>query len=114
MNGVVTGERSLLDYQGLVPDALLTQLRVLGRGLEERGIVHVNATAEGGGVSELLKASVPLMRDVGADATWHVPEADISFFGITKSIHNYVQGSEGGLSNEEFEHYLACNREAAR
>ena len=32
-------------------------------------MLHVSATAFGGGVSEILYTLVPLMRDVGLDAT---------------------------------------------
>ena len=35
---------------------------------------------------------VPLMRDVGLDAHWHVILGREEFFNVTKLMHNSLQG----------------------
>ena len=51
---------------------LIEQIRELAEPLEGKRVLHVSATAFGGGVSEILYTIVPLMRDVGLDAHWQV------------------------------------------
>jgi trehalose synthase len=68
-----------------------------------RRIWHVNSTAQGGGVAEMLRALLPYARDAGVDTRWLVlPEAD-GFFAVTKRLHNRLHGAngdEGALDDE--------------
>jgi trehalose synthase len=57
-------------------------------------VLHLNATAYGGGVAELLATHVPLLRSVGVDADWQVMQGSDQFFGVTKSVHNALQGAD--------------------
>ena len=50
--------------------------------------MHVNATPAGGGVAEILKSLVPLMRGLGIDAEWYAIEPDESFFRVSKALHH--------------------------
>ncbi len=58
-------------------------------------LVHLNATATGGGVAEILHSLVPLLTSLGIDARWYVLPPDDAFFGVTKQIHNWLQGAPG-------------------
>jgi trehalose synthase len=61
----------------------------------ERRIWHVNSTAQGGGVAEMLHALLPYVRGADVDTRWVVlPETD-GFFAVTKRIHNRLHGHEG-------------------
>jgi NAD(P)-dependent dehydrogenase (short-subunit alcohol dehydrogenase family) len=58
---------------------LCDQIARLGRALSGARVLHVNATAFGGGVAEILGTLVPLMNDVGLQADWQVidgPDGD--------------------------------------
>ena len=57
-------------------------------------MLHLNATAYGGGVAELLATHVALLRDVGIDAEWHVIHGSDEFFAVTKTVHNALQGAD--------------------
>ena len=57
-------------------------------------VLHVNATAYGGGVAELLATHVPLLRSVGIDADWQVMHGSDEFFAVTKAVHNGLQGAD--------------------
>ena len=74
----------------------------------ERRLWHVNATAEGGGVAELLGSTLGYLPGDGIETHWLVIEADARFFDITKRIHNRLHGDlgDGGpLDDAERRHY---------
>jgi trehalose synthase len=76
-----------------------------------RTIWHVNSTARGGGVAEMLIALLPYAHGAGVDARWAVIKGDKAFFKVTKRIHNLLHGSEGDggpLGDEEREAYEAA------
>lgn len=57
-------------------------------------MLHLSATPYGGGVAELLATHVPLLRSVGVDADWQVIHGSDEFFGVTKNVHNALQGAD--------------------
>ncbi|MBI5240257.1 MAG: glycosyl transferase family 1, partial [Elusimicrobia bacterium] len=62
----------LEEYRSLVGEDTLEELRMLARHLEGRSVLHVNSTAVGGGVAEILNRMVPLMQELGIAARWEV------------------------------------------
>lgn len=62
---------------------------------EGRVFWHVNSTARGGGVAEILRAVLPYLRGSGINARWLVIAGTPEFFRITKRLHHAVHGSEG-------------------
>jgi trehalose synthase len=90
---------SLDDYAAvgqLAPavDALRDAAETFVPRLDGRTVWHVNSTAQGGGVAELLPPQIKLMRDLGVDARWLVMETNRpEFFALTKRIHNMIHGA---------------------
>lgn len=84
--------KRLREYAPLVNKKVIGDIEALGSLLRGRRIVEVNSTAEGGGVSEILKSYIPLLRDLGIESSWRVLMPDTKFFKITKTIHNCLQG----------------------
>ena len=80
---VALGERSLADYTHLVGRSLIEEIRELAKPLAGKRVLHVSATAFGGGVSEILYTIVPLMNDVGLDCHWQVIMGREEFFNAT-------------------------------
>jgi len=111
---VDVGVESLDAYSPFVAREKLEEIREMARQLRGARILHLNATPYGGGVSELLRSQVPLLRDLGLHADWKVIFGDEEFFSITKSFHNALQGGELTLNEEVKEVYLDCNRRNAR
>jgi trehalose synthase len=71
---------------------------LIARGQElfaGRAVWHVNSTARGGGVAELLQSLLAYARGGGVDTRWAVIEGSADFFRITKRIHNRLHGSAG-------------------
>ena len=110
---VAVGRWSLDAYRSIVPDPILEELREHARTMRGASILHINATAYGGGVSELLRSSVPLLRDLGLEVDWKVIAGSPDFFRATKALHNGLQGSPRTLSDSEKSAYLQCARENA-
>jgi trehalose synthase len=110
---VAVGRWSLDAYRGIVPEHILEELREHARALRGARILQVNATAYGGGVSELLRSCVPLMRDLGLHADWKVISGSQDFFRATKALHNGLQGAPQTLSDDDRAAYLDCARENA-
>jgi len=109
---VALGSKSLGDYTHLAGRGVVDEIRQLADGLEGKRILHVSATAFGGGVSEILYTLVPLMRDVGLDCHWQVIMGREEFFNATKLLHNSLQGDPNTLSPTEwelFDHYNEMN-----
>src|ERR1039458_209954 len=110
---VTVGRWSLDAYDGIAPEAIMLELREHARALKGARILNVNATSYGGGVSELLRSSVPLLRDLGLTVDWKVIGGDEDFFHATKTLHNALQGAPRGLSDAEQAAYRQCIQENA-
>src|SRR5919199_3079199 len=73
-----------------------------------RAVWHVNSTARGGGVAELLQSLLAYARGGGVDTRWVGVGGNPDFFQITKRIHNRLHGSDGdggALGDAEHEIY---------
>ncbi len=110
---VAVGRWPLDAYRGIVPEHILEELHVHARALKGARILHINATAYGGGVSELLRSSVPLLLDLGLTVDWEVITGRQDFFRATKALHNGLQGAPQALSEAEQTAYLDCTQENA-
>ncbi|SDC20957.1 glycosyltransferase [Natrinema hispanicum] len=92
--------RSIDAYAAVTERDRLERLRSVAEALSDVRILHVNSTATGGGVAELLRSIVPVCNDLGIDTDWLVMDAGDDFFEVTKAIHNGLQGSGEPLTDE--------------
>lgn len=60
-----------------------------------RIVWHVNSTARGGGVAEMLHSLLAYGRGAGADLRWLTISGNPEFFRVTKRLHNLLHGSLG-------------------
>jgi trehalose synthase len=82
----VLGDR----YRELEPDIARAQEELRGRV-----VFHVNSTARGGGVAEMLRSHLAYVRGAGVDVRWDVIGGDADFFVVTKRIHNHLHEATG-------------------
>src|SRR5213083_3599549 len=109
---VNVGHKSLADYASLASRGLMSEIRRLAEPLQGKRVVHVSATAFGGGVAEINYTLVPLMADAGLEVEWRIIRGAEDFFGVTKTIHNALQGDPRSLTADEqeiFRRYNALN-----
>jgi trehalose synthase len=107
---VNVGTKLLTDYATIASRGLMDQIRSLAEPLAGKRVLHLSATAFGGGVAEILYTLVPLMQDAGLDSEWRVIHGQDEFFDVTKTIHNALQGDPTGLSDEQRETFRRYNR----
>jgi len=106
-------ERKLENYEKIAVEETIYNIKHMAEKLKDLTVVHVNSTAFGGGVAEILSSMIPLMNSIGLKAEWEVIEAPSEFFNITKLFHHGVQGMEVKLTDEMKEFYLKINKENA-
>jgi trehalose synthase len=99
---VAVPSKSLADYVHICGRELIAEIWELAEPLKGSRVVHVSATAFGGGVSEILYTLAPLMRDVGLDCEWQVIYGREEFFHATKLMHNALQGAPQDLDDEQW------------
>ncbi len=92
LEAVPVPERRLASYSKVAGEEDLNYLRRASEPLRGARLLHVNSTAYGGGVAELLVTQVALLRDLGLEAEWRVVGGSPFFFQTTKTIHNALQG----------------------
>ena len=91
----------------------MNEIQRLAEPLQGKRVVHISATAFGGGVAEINYTLVPLMADAGLDVEWRIIHGEDEFFNVTKAIHNGLQGAERPLTEEEQAIFARFNRENA-
>ena len=101
-------------YAPLVGEERVVEIVRAARPLLGLRVLHISSTFHGGGVAGMLRTLIPLMCDVGLDADWSLLYGTPELFGITKSLHNALQGEGIQLSEEDFELYLNINAFFAR
>ncbi|HYM15682.1 MAG TPA: glycosyltransferase [Dehalococcoidia bacterium] len=92
LGSVPTAPKTLDAYRPVIGDERTEEIRALAARLRGARVLHVNATAFGGGVAEILATLVPLMNDLGLVADWQVIRGADEFFNVTKAMHNSMQG----------------------
>ncbi len=102
--------RSIEEFRGIVRDEVLDELVADSKPLAGARVLHVNATAYGGGVAEILSWLVPLKRDLGFTVDWKVLTGTDAFFTVTKAMHNALQGKEHRWTADEVATWVDQNR----
>ena len=101
-------------YLPLLSPQLVNDLTALAQEVGHLRFVHLNSTAVGGGVAEILQSLVPFMNALGVETERVVINPPPEFFQATKHIHNLLQGAEGSLSPEESETYYQAIQDVAQ
>jgi trehalose synthase len=102
------------DYVSIAGQNTIDELYLLAGQLKGKTIQHINSTAVGGGVAEILNRMVPLLKQLGVDVRWDVIKGDEKFFAITKGIHNALHGTAAQLSREDLRFFIEVNQANAQ
>ncbi len=114
LEAVDVGIQHIECYEASAGVEAVAQLKALAAPLRGARVLHVNATPYGGGVAEILRSEIPLLRDLGLVADWKLITGDAAFFSVTKAIHNGLQGARRDLTTAEQETYLTYATRNAR
>jgi len=99
----------LQEYAQIAGQDVVDHLRQLAQTLQGKRVVHVNSTRVGGGVAEMLYKMVPLMRELGLDASWEVIGGKPEFYQCTKAFHNALQGDRIFIPEQLLRSYEETN-----
>lgn len=105
--------KKLTAYRRIVGDAVIGEIYHKAKPLYGRKIIHVNSTAIGGGVAEILSSLAPLMNNIGLEADWRILHGNADLFEITKKFHNALQGDNLHFSEIKKRVYLQANEDFA-
>lgn len=110
LGSVPTTPKSFEEYRAVIGDERSDEILELAALLRGARVLHVNATAFGGGVAEILGTLIPLMNDIGLHAEWQVIKGADEFFNVTKAMHNSLQGMYYDWTPEARGTWLEYNR----
>lgn len=94
-------------YAPIVGPQVLNEIRQVARALEGRSVVHVNSTAVGGGVAEILMNMIPMLIELGVPSRWDVLKGGDRFFAFTKRVHNGLHGRPEEVTAADLESWEA-------
>lgn len=98
METAPTAARTFTSYEHLLDDETRRTVRERAAAVDDLRVLHVNTTASGGGVAEMLGSLVALSNDLGVDTDWQVMTAPDAFYDVTKVVHNGLQGDGDPLT----------------
>jgi len=105
---------NLHDYTEIVGKEIIDGLFIIAEKLKGKMMQHVNSTAVGGGVAEILTRIIPLLKQLDVDTRWDVIKGDEKFFSITKAFHNALHGVKVEFKKNDFEYFLEVNHNNAK
>ena len=97
----------LQELQELLGSETIDELRVLADRAGRYSLQNVNSTPVGGGVAEILTKMIPLLKELGVNATWDVIKGDQKFFNVTKAFHNALHGTPETITEDMLEAFRA-------
>ena len=86
-------------YRNIAPRGTLELLLRLAERLRGRRFVHVNTSRFGGGSAELLNRIVPMLQDLGIDASWEVIVGTPDFYSAVGRLERGLAGIESTVSD---------------
>lgn len=97
----------LASYLPIIGDEKMERLYKAAQKISGLRLLELNATAQGGGVAEMLFSVVPFLNSLGIDTEWKVIHGTKEYFECTKNMHNLLQGMEGTFTDEMEQTYLS-------
>ena len=92
-------------YRNIAPRGTLELLLRLAERLRGRRFVHVNTSRFGGGSAELLNRIVPMLQDLGIDASWEVIVGTPDFYSAVGRLERGLAGIESTASEATLRAY---------
>src|SRR5260221_13071843 len=86
----------LEQYKDFVGENTLASIYRAASELSGVQVLHINTTAEGGGVAELLRSLLPLMEELGIAHSWKVIPLDENSNLLAARLADLLQGIEHG------------------
>jgi trehalose synthase len=102
------------DYRRVAAPGAVDMILRLAERVRGRRFLHVSGGRFGGGAPEILRAAVPLLVDLGTDASWEITGGDPGFYTTAGALRAALEGTERVLTDEALDHYVEMNRVNAK
>ncbi|MFC2017649.1 glycosyltransferase [Chloroflexota bacterium] len=93
-------------YVSIVGEERMERLQKVAQRLKGLKLLELNASAQGGGVAEMLFSSVPFLNALGIESEWKIISGNKEYFECTKNLHNLLQGRKGIFTPEMEQCYI--------
>lgn len=93
------------DYEQYIGARAVDRIAKKADRLKGLHAVNINSTYYGGGVAEMLSSKTLLFNSLGIKTGWRVMQGSPDFFGITKKMHNALQGGDINLTDMKMHIY---------
>jgi len=101
-------------YVPILGEERMERLQKIAQRVKGLKMLTLNATAQGGGVAEMLYSAIPFLNMLGVETEWKIICGTREYFEATKELHNLLQGKAGSFSQERRQTYLCTLEECAR
>lgn len=98
------------EYIPIVGQSIIDDLRLIAEKLKGKVVQHINSTAVGGGVAEILNRMVPLLKELGVDTRWDIMRGGEQFFEVTKKFHNALHGRDEEINRQDFDIFMQTSQ----
>ncbi|HEY3066619.1 MAG TPA: glycosyltransferase [Methylomirabilota bacterium] len=98
------------DYRRVAPPGVVDIILKLSERVHGRRLLFLSGGRFGAGPAEMLRPLVPLISDLGAEATWEITGGDPGFYGTTEALRAALEGAERVLPDQALDHYVEMNR----
>lgn len=102
--------RRLDDYRQVAPPGAAEIITKLAERVQGRRFIHVTSGRFGGGIADTLRASIPLLGDLGVETRWEITGGDPAFYVTARALRAALGGAERVLADEALSHYVEMNR----
>lgn len=106
--------QELEQYRDVAPKGTIELLHRLSELVEGKRFLHVNAVRYGGGIAEILRRLVPVMKALGIDARWEVIAGTQEFSDVTNRMADGLQGRPEIITDEMYQTYLGVTARNAK
>lgn len=100
-------------YTPIVGEEKIERLQRVAQRFKRTKILELNATAQGGGVAEMLYSAVPFLDQLGIEGEWKIIKGNREYFACTKDLHNLLQGKKGLFTAEMKQCYFSTLEQSA-
>ncbi len=106
--------QELEQYRDVAPKGSIELLHRLSELVEGKRFLHINAVRYGGGIAEILRRLVPVMKAMGINARWEVIAGTQEFSDVTRRIADGLQGRPETITDEMYQTYLSVTARNAK
>ena len=96
------------DYRRVAGPGAVDLILRLTEQVQGRRFLHVTG-GRLGGTTEMVRAAVPILNDLGIDTRWEVTGGDSAYYATARTLQAALEGAERVLSEEGLARWVDMN-----